>query len=48
MKIMPPNQASYERDEDGLRVENMANRARLHPYSRDEADDDTGPVLDVA
>ena len=48
MKIMPPNQASYERDEDGLRVEKWLTARGFIRTPVNEADDDAEPVLDVA
>ena len=48
VKIMPPNQASYERDEDGLRVEKWLTARGFIRTPVNEADDDTEPVLEVA
>ena len=48
VKIMPPNQASYERDEDGLRIEAWLTARGFIRIPANEADDDAEPVLDVA
>lgn len=48
VKIMPPNQASYERDEDGLRVEKWLTARGFIRTPESEADDDAERVLDVA
>lgn len=48
VKIMPPNQASYERDEDGLRIEAWLTARGFIRTPVNEADDDAEPILDVA
>ena len=48
VKITPANQASYERDEDGLRIEAWLTARGFIRTPVNEADDDAEPVLDVA
>lgn len=48
VKITPANQASYERDEDGLRIEAWLTARGFIRTPVTEAGDDAEPVLDVA
>lgn len=48
VKLSMPNQGSYDRDEDGVLIEKWLAARGFIRVPLNEADDDAGPVLDVA